>query len=147
MTNLSTAARRQMRRIVSSLTGTAPISPLDAFDPDQVGHTGLGLRRLVQVAARSAGVPFEDVPEEFLTAPRTYPEIKAMFSSLVSRQSVLRERFPQGYESDETLELPRRTTDWEGEPLEELPPHHHQDALEQMRRALSDEDNEMSFQE
>ena len=117
MTNLPAAARRQMRRIVNSLTGTAPISPLETFEPNQVTHTGLGLRRLTQAAARSANVPIEDIPEEFFSGERTLPEIKAMFSGLVARQAVLRERFPQGYESDETLELPRKDTDWSGEPL------------------------------
>lgn len=139
MTNLPAAARRQMRRIVNSMTGSAPISPLDNFDPDRVRHSGLGLRRLIQSAAKSANVPFEDVPEEFLSGERTYPEIKAMFSGLIARQAVLRERVPQGYESDETLELSRKDMDWEGEVLPEdwdkgdFPPR--------PRRPDEDEDN------
>ena len=121
MTNLPAAARRQMRRIVSSMTGSAPISPPDEeYDlPDRVRHSGAPLRRIVEIAAKSANVPFGDVPEEFLSGARTYPEIKAMFSGLVSRRAVLRERFPQGYESDETLELPRKDMDYQGEVLAE----------------------------
>jgi hypothetical protein len=125
MTNLPEAARRQMRRIVSSLTGTAaPIAPLDNIDPPPVTREGQELRRLVAMAAISANVPLEDVPEEFFSVPRTYPEIKAMFSGLVARRAAQRERFPhleqdfEGYDSDEdSVEIPRNNMSWEGEVL------------------------------
>ena len=124
---------QRVRRLVNSMTGgSAPVSPFDdprlsppddprlspPDDPRQRVDTtdprvagGRGSRaRLVRAAAFAEDIPIADIPDDFLTGDRTIPEINAMISDLVSRKTALRLSFPEGYESDETLELPRNDT-------------------------------------
>ena len=124
MTDLNPSARRQIRqrqigqrvrRLVNSISsirgGSAPIQPqFDTYDLATMTNAADAARtaadRIIRAGAISVGISIDDVPGEYFSGDRTGGEIRAMLRDLASRKTALPESLPEGYESDETLEVP-----------------------------------------